>query len=111
MKASTAVTMLAALAQETRLSVFRLLVQAGSEGLSAGDLSKKLSVPAPTLSFHLKELMTAKLANSRQEGRFVFYSAVFTQMNSLLEYLTENCCGGVPCFPKSACRTAEKETA
>lgn len=108
MKASAAVTMLTALAQETRLSAFRYLVQAGMDGLSAGELSTKLDVPASTLSFHLKELNNAKLIRAQQDGRFIYYSANFTQMNALLQYLTENCCGGETCAPSVQCRVKEK---
>ena len=92
MKVQTAVTRLSALAQESRLAIFRLLVQRGPEGLSAGDIASKLKVAPNTLSFHLKELSNAKLLNSRQEGRFVFYAADFEAMNDLLSYLTEHCC-------------------
>lgn len=88
---------LAALAQETRLTIFRLLVQAGESGLPAGQLAKKLGIPNATLSFHLKELVHAELVITRHESRFIYYSANFTTMNSLLDFLTENCCAGVPC--------------
>jgi DNA-binding transcriptional ArsR family regulator len=87
---------LGALAQETRLSIFRLLVQAGPDGLPAGQLRESLDIPAPTLSFHLKELSSAGLATSRQDGRYVYYSAAFQQMGALMTFLTENCCQGMP---------------
>ena len=96
MEGKDAVTALAALAQETRLSVFRLLVQAGLEGLPAGEIGTRLGVPAATLSFHLKELSYASLATSRQEGRFVYYAADFERMAALMSFLTENCCKGMP---------------
>ncbi|CAL1240007.1 ArsR/SmtB family transcription factor [Candidatus Methylocalor cossyra] len=88
---------LAALAQESRLAIFRLLVQAGFEGLSVGKIGAALGIPASSLSFHLKELTHARLVNPRQEGRFVIYAANFDTMNRLLAFLTENCCGGKPC--------------
>jgi len=87
---------LAALAQETRLAIFRLLVEAGPEGLPAGRISEALEVPAATLSFHLKELAHAGLARARPEGRFVFYSADFERMAALMTFLTRNCCRGMP---------------
>lgn len=109
METKIAVTALAALAHESRLAVFRALVQAGPEGLPAGKLATLLDVPPSSLSFHLKELAHADLVTSRQDGRFVIYRASFEAMNDLLGYLTENCCGGNPCSPVSACRTtAEK---
>ena len=90
---------LAALAQETRLKVYRLLVEAGPEGLSAGRIGEELDLPPATLSFHLAHLARAGLARSRQDGRFVIYSADFQNMNQLVGYLTENCCGGRVCAP------------
>ena len=93
MQAPTIVTALAALAQETRLAIFRLLVQAGKTGLAANKISTHLDVPASSLSFHLKELSHANLITSVQEGRFVIYSANFAAMNGLIHFLTENCCG------------------
>ena len=96
METKTAVTALAALAQETRLSVFRLLIEAGPQGLPAGAVGETVSVPAATLSFHLKELSHAGLITSRQEGRFIFYSANFEHMAALMSYLTQNCCKGMP---------------
>jgi ArsR family transcriptional regulator len=97
MKADAAVTRLAALAQETRLAVFRLLVQKGPEGLCASDIQARLKLAAPTLSFHLKELTAAGLLESRQQGRFIYYAPDYDAMNALLGYLTENCCGGRAC--------------
>jgi ArsR family transcriptional regulator len=101
METKTAVTALAALAQESRLGVFRLLVQKGPEGLAAGKIGEALDIPPSSLSFHLKELSYAGLVTSRQESRYVIYSANFQAMNELLAFLTENCCGGQPCGPDS----------
>jgi len=106
MKAATAVTRLAALAQETRLAIFRLLVQRGPEGLCAGDIQARLKLAAPTLSFHLKELTHAGLLEPRQDGRFIYYAPDFAAMNALLGYLTDNCCGGA-----AACVPTPKEKA
>ena|SRR5688572_3181283 len=96
METKTAVESLAALAQETRLSVFRLLVEAGPEGLPAGYIAERLAVAGATLSFHLKELSRAGLVTSRQEGRFIYYAANFEQMAALMSFLTQNCCKGMP---------------
>jgi DNA-binding transcriptional ArsR family regulator len=92
MKAQTAVVALAALAQESRLALFRLLVKRGPEGYAAGEISEQLRIPAPTLSFHLKTLSHAGLVSSRKESRFVYYSANFERMSDLVTFLTENCC-------------------
>lgn len=97
METKSAVAALAALAQDSRLAVFRLLVQAGPEGLSAGKIAETLGIAPSSLSFHLKELSHANLVSSRQESRFVIYSANFRTMNELLGFLTENCCNGSPC--------------
>jgi ArsR family transcriptional regulator, arsenate/arsenite/antimonite-responsive transcriptional repressor len=88
---------LAALAQESRLSIFRLLVQAGPAGMAAGAIGEKLELPPATLSFHLAGLTRAGLAQSRQEGRFVIYSADYAAMNALVGFLTDNCCQGAKC--------------
>lgn len=93
---------LAALAQGSRLAIYRLLVEAGPQGLAAGAIGEKLDVPAATLSFHLAHLSRAGLVKSRQEGRFVIYSADFASMTRLVGYLTENCCGGRSCAPAKA---------
>ena len=94
MKKSTALAALGALAQETRLEIFRLLVQKCPEGLAAGDIGDRLGLPSPTLSFHLTQLRFAGLVTSRRASRSIIYSANFKAINGLLAYLTENCCGG-----------------
>lgn len=99
METKAAVTALAALAQESRLTIYRVLVEAGPEGLAAGKISERTGIAPSSLSFHLKELSHADMASSQQAGRFVIYTANFTTMNSLLGFLTENCCGGTPCLP------------
>jgi len=105
MKIGAAVEALAALAQESRLAIFRLLVQAGQEGVAAGVLAEKLGIPPATLSFHLKALAHARLVKSRTKGRFVIYSANFTEMDNLIGYLTEHCCAGdaAQCAPIKKC--------
>jgi len=95
----TVVSAFGALAQETRLGIYRLLVAAGPEGLAAGAIAEKLELPPATLSFHLKELNRAGLVRSRQEGRFVIYTANFDTMIALVSFLTDNCCGGNACAP------------
>ncbi|HEX6591764.1 MAG TPA: metalloregulator ArsR/SmtB family transcription factor [Moraxellaceae bacterium] len=99
METKAVLTALAALAQETRLGIFRLLVQQGPQGLPAGKIGEALELPPATLSFHLKELSHAGLLDSRQEGRSIVYSTNFSTMNQVLGFLTENCCGGEPCAP------------
>ncbi|HSD37531.1 MAG TPA: metalloregulator ArsR/SmtB family transcription factor [Rhodocyclaceae bacterium] len=108
---SSAVTALAALAQESRLAIYRALVQAGPDGMAAGRISELTAIPPSSLSFHLKELSHAALVRSRQDGRFVIYSADFDAMNALLGFLTENCCGSASCAPVSAvsCCSPAKE--
>jgi ArsR family transcriptional regulator len=90
-------TALSAIAQESRLAIFRLLVQVGPDGMAATKIAEHLNIAPSSLSFHLKELSHAKLITSRSEGRFVIYSTDMVVMNGLIGYLTENCCGGVPC--------------
>jgi ArsR family transcriptional regulator len=108
MKIDAAVTRLAALAQTSRLSLFRLLVQKGPEGMSAGQIAERLGVAPNTLSFHLKELSNAGLLKSRQDGRFIYYAPDFKAMNALLAYLTDNCCAGstsaADCAPPPSCK-------
>jgi ArsR family transcriptional regulator, arsenate/arsenite/antimonite-responsive transcriptional repressor len=96
MEIKSAVTALAALAQETRLSIYRLLVEAGPDGISAGRLGETLKVPAATLSFHLKELSRAGLVSSRQDRQFIYYAVDFERMAELMTFLTQNCCKGMP---------------
>jgi len=96
MENKAAVAALASLAQDTRLSIFRLLVQAGPEGVPAGYIGEALNVPPATLSFHLKELVHAGMVSSRQQGRFIYYSTDFEQMAALMTFLTQNCCQGMP---------------
>lgn len=105
METKAAVQSLAALAQDTRLSVYRLLVQYGPSGLAAGEIATQLQLAPATLSFHLKELSHAGLISARQEGRFIFYAADFAAMNALVAFLTENCCAadGVSCAPAAGC--------
>jgi DNA-binding transcriptional ArsR family regulator len=94
MEKPDAIAALAALAQGSRLDIFRLLVQAGPEGLPAGQIGERLELPAATLSFHLNQLRQAGLATFRRDGRSLVYSAEYAAMNDLLTYLTENCCQG-----------------
>jgi ArsR family transcriptional regulator, arsenate/arsenite/antimonite-responsive transcriptional repressor len=105
MKSTQAVKALAALAQESRLAIFRLLVERGPEGLSAGVIGERLGIAPATLSFHLKELANAGLVAARTQGRFVIYSTDFRKMNELLGFLTDNCCGGNPCTPAAVCKS------
>ncbi len=105
METDKALEALAALAHLIRLSVFRILVQAGPEGLPAGRIAELMDMPASSLSFHLKELYRAGLLANRQEGRSIIYSARYETMNNLLGYLTENCCNGNPCSPLRNCDT------
>jgi ArsR family transcriptional regulator, arsenate/arsenite/antimonite-responsive transcriptional repressor len=104
MKKSTVIEAFGALAQETRLDIFRLLVQKGPEGLPAGEIGARLGQPSPTMSFHLNQLRFAGLVSSRRESRLIIYSANFKAMSDLLAYLTENCCGGRTelCSPAAA---------
>src|SRR5579863_9716294 len=99
MNISGTVDSLAALAQETRLSIFRLLVRHAPEGLAAGAIAKKLKLPGPTLSFHLNVLAAAELIKARKSGRSISYSANLERIGSLTEFLLENCCGGRGCGP------------
>ena len=108
MEKTEAVGALAALAQDNRLDVFRLLVQAGPQGMAAGAVAEALDVPPNTLPFHFDRLRGAGLVSVRREGRSMIYAARFETMNALLAFLTENCCGGVPCAPAAECKPARK---
>ena len=99
METRQAIAALGALAQESRLAVFRLLVRTGPSGMAATRIAEEVGIPPSSLSFHLKELSHAGLLNSRQEGRFVIYAANFAAMNALMAFLTDSCCGGTPCTP------------
>lgn len=102
MQAEIAIRALSALAQEHRLAAFRLLVQAGEEGVAAGILAENLDVPPSSMSFHLAQLANAGLVTQRRESRSIIYSADYDVMNAVMSYLTENCCGGVPCAGDAA---------
>ncbi len=109
METINAVTALSALAQESRLEIFRMLVEAGSEGIAAGQIGEKLNLPASTLSFHLNQLKNSGLIGCRRESRTLFYSANYACMNELMAYLTENCCQGNPedCDIQTACENQD----
>ena len=106
MEPKDAIAALAALAQETRLAIYRLLVQAGPEGLAAGAIAESLAVSPATLSFHLKELARAGLVTPRNAARFIYYSANFERMATLMTYLTQHCCQGMPSECLSTVETA-----
>jgi ArsR family transcriptional regulator len=108
MKTKQAIAALGALAQETRLAAFRLLVQAGPEGLPAGEIAEKLGLPASSLSFHLAQLTQAGMAVQLRAGRSLIYSVDFQSMNGLMAYLTENCCGGNASACMPVCEPATK---
>ncbi len=97
MDTKQALTVLAALAHDSRLAVFRLLVQTGPEGLAATKISEQIGIPPSSLSFHLKELTHADLVTPQQDGRFIIYAANLVTMNAVMAFLTDNCCGGKPC--------------
>jgi ArsR family transcriptional regulator len=113
MKKTNVVMALAALAQDNRLDVFRLLVQAGPEGMPAGAVATALGLAPNTLTFHFDRLRTAGLVTVRREGRSMIYAARFDTMNELVGFLTENCCGGAPekCAPVAACKPARAKRA
>jgi DNA-binding transcriptional ArsR family regulator len=111
MKTQAAIEALAALAQEHRLAVFRLLVQAGPEGRAAGVIAEALALPASSLSFHLAHLNRAGLIAQRREGRSLIYSADFEAMNALVGFLTEKCCGGRDCSPAAIMRKRKRRAA
>lgn len=109
MKAELAVEALAALAQEHRLPLFRLLVQAGGKGMAAGAIADALGVPNSSLSFHLAQLRTAGLILQERQHRSLIYRANYSAMNALVGYLMENCCAGAECGPATACETSDLE--
>lgn len=99
MQADLVIRALGALAQEHRLATFRLLVQAGTEGMAAGVLAERLGLPASSMSFHLAQLSNAGLVTQRRQSRSIIYAADYAAMGALMGYLTENCCGGASCAP------------
>jgi ArsR family transcriptional regulator, arsenate/arsenite/antimonite-responsive transcriptional repressor len=101
MEMKDAIRSLAALAHNSRLEIFRLLVQKGPEGMAASAIAEKIGLPNATLSFHIKGLTHAGLVSARQDGRFIYYAADYSSINALIGYLTENCCGGQSCAPRS----------
>lgn len=110
MESYLAVGALAALAQDARLSIFRMLVEAGPDGLRVGSIGKALMIPPATLSFHLAQLKQAGLVTARRQGRELIQVAVFERMNALVAYLTKNCCGGTAeaCAPAVVCKPARR---
>jgi ArsR family transcriptional regulator len=111
MKAEDAIVALGALAQGSRLATYRLLVKRGPQGFTPGELIEKVGIPAPTMSFHLRELVRAGLVESRREGRFLYYSAAFERMRSLIDFLTDQCCSLSDVECDSACRPASPSAA
>ncbi len=108
MEVSDAVAALGALAQDSRLGVYRLLVRAGPDGMAAGNVASELGLAPNTLTFHFDRLRQAGLVSVRREGRSMIYAARYDTMNALIAYLTENCCGGAPdqCVPAAVCKPA-----
>ncbi len=109
MESANAVVALSALAQEHRLALFRLLVQAGVRGLPAGVIAEALGVPASSLSFHLAQLSRSGLIRQERQGRSLIYSADYKAMNALVGFLMENCCGGAACAPDAATTSDQSE--
>lgn len=109
MEQTDAVAALAALAQDNRLDVYRLLVQAGPDGMPAGNVASALRLAPNTLTFHFDRLRQAGLVTVRKEGRSMIYAARFETMNELITYLTENCCGGEACVPAAVCKPARRK--
>ena len=110
MKKSEALAALAALAQETRLDIYRLLVQTGQDGMAAGKIGEELGLPSATLAFHLKELKHAGLVTFTREGRSLIYAAIYPTMTALLAFLTENCCGRPSFVGLSVCPPGDAAT-
>jgi DNA-binding transcriptional ArsR family regulator len=102
MDSNLVVRALGALAHESRLAIFRLLVVAGPDGMPAGEIAQQLGLSPSSLSFHIKDLSHAELVTPRQSGRFVIYTANFDAMTGLIGFLTENCCAGAPCAASDA---------
>jgi DNA-binding transcriptional ArsR family regulator len=98
-----------ALAQDSRLAIFSVLVQAGPEGLAAGMIGAAVGISPSSVSFHMKQLTGANIVSSRTEGRFVIYAANFAAMNELMAFLTRNCCGGKPCLPNRNCKPVKRK--
>lgn len=111
MQSSQAINALGALAQEHRLALFRLLIQAGADGMAAGALAEAIGIPNSSLSFHLAHLHRAGLVEQRREGRSLIYSADYGAMDALVGYLMENCCAGAGCAPAASPKGKEKEIA
>jgi DNA-binding transcriptional ArsR family regulator len=108
MDSNLVVRALGALAHESRLAIFRSLIVAGPDGMAAGEIAQQLGVSPSSLSFHLKDLSHAELIKSRQEGRFIIYTANFDAMTSLIGFLTENCCAGATCAASNLPGCCEK---
>ncbi|MFM0159899.1 ArsR/SmtB family transcription factor [Paraburkholderia sediminicola] len=108
MDSNLVVRALGALAHESRLAIFRLLVVAGPDGMAAGEIAQQLGLSPSSLSFHLKDLSHAELVTPRQDGRFIIYSANFDAMTGLIAFLTENCCAGTPCVASNLPGCCEK---
>lgn len=113
MKTTDAIKVLSALAQESRLAIFRLLIEQGPDGLPVGLIGERLGLPSATLSFHLKELLHAGLVTSRQSGRFIYYAPVIAAVNDLVGYLMDNCCTGSAgaCVPKKKATATKRASA
>ena len=109
MKAESAIEALAALAQEHRLALFRLLVKAGAKGMAAGSIAEALGVPNSSLSFHLAQLRNAGLILQERQHRSLIYRANYPAMNALVGYLMENCCAGADCASDSTCEPVNHE--
>jgi DNA-binding transcriptional ArsR family regulator len=110
MEKTDVVAALAALAQDNRLDIFRLLVRAGPDGMPAGAVAEALDLAPNTLTFHFDRLRTAGLVSVRRDGRSMIYAARFEKMNALVGFLTENCCGGVSCTPAAECKPVRKRS-
>jgi len=111
MDAPAAIRALGALAQDHRLAAFRLLVQAGDEGLPAGAIAERLGIVSSSMSFHLAALANAGLVVQRRQSRLIIYTANYPAMNGLMGYLMENCCGGLPCLDDAVCRPQQTDLA